>query len=87
MDKQTRKNQFNKVYQAFFDQPMTMLEAEKLTGIMRSNICWYCRDFRQSERIFKIGEKYCSISKHKAGIWTTNTKLKPDDKQLQLFEI
>ena len=78
-------DQLNKVYWAFYENPKTMKEADKFTGVMRENICWYCRTLRKQERLFKIGKKICNVTKHPAAVWTTNPALVPKSNQLQLF--
>lgn len=83
--KDTRKAQLQKVFKAFYDRPRTMKEADEVSGVMRENICRYVRDLRKTEKIQRIGEKYCSITKHKAGIYTTNPDLFLESNQLQLF--
>tara|TARA_R110000851_G_C13092562_1_gene567043 strand:+ start:3205 stop:3468 length:264 start_codon:yes stop_codon:yes gene_type:complete len=87
MDKETRATQLKTVYDVFFNTPMTMKECSTITGIMRENICWYCRDFRKLNRLFIVGKKICSITK-RAGvnIYTTNPNFAPEDKQLHLFQ-
>ena len=83
--KSTKKAQLNAVFQAFFEKPRTMKEADEVSGVMRESICRYVRDFRKNERIQRIGEKYCSITKHKAGIYTTNPEHFIKSNQLNLF--
>jgi|TARA_R110000744_G_scaffold31407_1_gene73872 hypothetical protein len=87
MDKETRATQLKTVYDVFFNTPMTMKECSTLTGIMRENICWYCRDFRKLNQLFIVGKKICSITKRVGvNIYTTNPKFAPEDKQLHLFQ-
>lgn len=78
------RDQLSKVYDAFYYAPMTMKEADKFCGVMRENICWYVRDLKKAGAIEKIGKKYCSITKHIAGVYTTNPKYFPIDSQLKL---
>lgn len=77
-------DQISRVYEAFYFAPMTMKEADKFCGVMRENICWYVRDLKHSDRIRLIGKRYCRVTKHLAGIYTTNPELFPTDPQLKL---
>jgi hypothetical protein len=79
--------QMKRVFASLSEQPKTMLMVEVETGIMRSNICWYVREWRKSNNvaIVKLGD--CPISKH-GGVQylTTNPKLFPNQSnQLNLF--
>ncbi len=65
-------DQLQKVYDSFFAVPKTMKEVDKETGVMRENICWYCRTLRLQSKLHAIGKRYCSITKHMATVWTTN---------------
>lgn len=73
------------VFDTYFLQPLTMKECDRLCGIMRENICWYNRMLRLSNRIYCIGKRYCTVTKHRAGVYTTNPKLVPVSNQLNLF--
>lgn len=79
-----RRTQLKTVYQALFKRPMTMKECEVLTGIDRANICRYCRTFRQSESLYLVKKRYCSITKHRAGELTTNPDFAPPKRQFEL---
>ena len=85
VSKDKQFNQLAKVYKAFFDQPKTMKEVDLEVGVMRENICWYCRKLRKLERLFAIRKHICAITKHKAKEWTTNPELVPSPIQLNLF--
>lgn len=75
MDKNTRLIQAKAVFKYWQHTPSTMLECAIATGILRANICRYVDDFRDAGTIFYLGKKTCSISKHKAGEYTTNPEL------------
>ena len=79
------KDQFRKVYHAFREKPMTMLEADMATGIMRSNICWYVNDLLEQGRIAILRQRKCSITGFTANEYTTNPDLFPESDQLKLF--
>ncbi|WP_035669443.1 hypothetical protein [Flavobacterium sp. 83] len=79
-------DQLRKVFNAFFENPMTMKEVDVYTGIMRENICRYVMTFRNENRIELIGYRKCSITGHnKVGIYTTNPDLFPKSNQLKMF--
>ncbi len=78
-------DQLQKVFQSLYEGPKTMKECDNATGIMRENICWYCRMLRQSNKLFIVGKKYCSITKHIANIYTTNEQFATKNNQLELF--
>ena len=85
-DKDTKFiDQLNKVYNVFYQQPSTMKEVDKVCGVMRENICWYVRTLRKAGRIYLINKRKCKVTKHKAGVYTTNPELIPIDKQTKLF--
>lgn len=79
-------DQLNIVFNAFFESPKTMQEVSKETGIMRSNICWYIRDFRNKRIIAMVGYRKCNVTNYgKVGMYTTNPDLFPVSNQLKLF--
>jgi hypothetical protein len=78
------RDQLSRVYDAFFDAPMTMKEADKFCGVMRESICRYVRTLRLSRRIKLIGKRYCKVTKHLAGVYTTNPDFFPIDPQFKL---
>lgn len=69
--------QMKRVFAALYREPKTMLMVEVETGIKRSNICWYVREWRQSNNISIIRKGICPISKHRAVFYTTNPELFP----------
>jgi len=66
------KRQLQIISESWETKPGTMLEIALRNGIERANVCRYVATLRKSCRIYFIGKGYCSISKHKAGIYTTN---------------
>lgn len=79
-------DQLNIVFNAFFESPKTMQEVSKETGVMRSNICWYVRDFKNQRIIAMVGYRKCNVTNYgKVGIYTTNPDLFPVSNQLKLF--
>lgn len=79
MDSSESLNQKRKVFQALYEKPLTMYECDKVTGVNRSNICWYFRDFREEGKLYLIRKRKCNISNHIAGEYTTNIDLVPED--------
>ena len=80
------RDQLSAVFKAFKLKPMTMLEADKHTGIMRSNICWYVRDLLKAGKIAVIGQRKCTISGHsKVNVYSGDEILLPKSNQLSIF--
>jgi hypothetical protein len=69
------KEQRRIVFEAFSEQPMTMLMAEAKTGIMRSNICWFVSFWEETNSIIRLFNAKCQISNHVAGYYSTNPEL------------
>lgn len=85
-NKDKRIKELNLVYDAFFNKPLTMKEVDKLTGVMRESICWYCKALRESNRLYKVRKRRCTVTKYNdVWEWTTNPDLKPENNQLELF--
>ena len=78
------KTQSKIIFDEFFKQPRTMKELSVITGIDRSNICWFCREMRKNKSIAVYNKVYCSITKHKANRYTTNPQLFNINPQLTL---
>jgi hypothetical protein len=79
-------DQLSRVKDAFFDEPRTMKEADKLTGVMRENICWYCKALRKQNALYPIGKRLCKVTKHRATEYTTDPAKVPNySPQLNLF--
>ncbi|HLO55654.1 MAG TPA: hypothetical protein VK169_15280 [Saprospiraceae bacterium] len=77
--------QFQIVFNGFLKSPYTMKELSIITGIDRANICRYVRILRLAGKIAVYKKGYCSITKHKANLYTTNPKFMTISKQLKLF--
>lgn len=80
-----RIHQYKAVFAAFFRKPSTMKMVDIETGVMRENICWYCREFRKRKVLKPVRKGVCPITNHKATFWTTNPELFPNSNQLSLF--
>jgi hypothetical protein len=79
------KDQFNKVYKGFFEQPQSMKMLSEKLKIDRANICWFCRDLRQSNKIEIAKKGICKISKRVVNFYTTNPDLFFKSNQLKMF--
>ena len=71
------QTQMQIVFDALLKQPKTMLMVSNETGILRANICRYVARLRKQNSIRMLQKNACSISKHRAGYYTTNTELFP----------
>lgn len=80
------KAQLIKVYNAFRSKPMTMLEADKETGVMRSNICWYVDTLLEQGRIALLKKRKCTVTGYPyVNEYTANPDLFPKSNQYKLF--
>lgn len=79
--------QLQRVSNAFFEKPKTMLQVSLETNIYRSNICRYKSKWLKSDNIAVAKIGVCPISK-RTGVQflTTNPDLYPKQRQLNLFE-
>lgn len=80
-----RADQLSVIYEAFLNRPMTMKEADVSTGIMRENICRYVSKLMKQGKIALIKKRYCSITNHWAGEYTTDPEkfpIRPIQKEL-----
>lgn len=78
--------QKRKVFQAFFNAPKTMLQASIETTVMRSNICYYVRDFRKSNSICVVKNETDPLTGFRADYLSTNPKECNSCQQTKLFE-
>lgn len=80
------KTQLELVYEAFKAKPMTMLEADKETGVMRSNICYFIDRLKAENKIAVRKIRRCSITGYpKVQELTANPDLFPQSNQLKIF--
>jgi hypothetical protein len=85
MNDSTKKIQTKRTFEAFKEQPKTMLEVAKETGILRGNICRYVAHFRKHRKIVEVKQGACPISHHKAKFYSTDPKHFPAETELELF--
>jgi hypothetical protein len=67
--------QMKRVFVAFKRKPSTMLMVSIETGILRANICRYVAKWQKQGSIHLLKQGLCSVSKHRAGYYTTDTNL------------
>ena len=65
------RTQKQAVFNAFSKHPKTMLMVAVETGIMRSNITWYVKEFREQNLIKLMYKKLCPLTKCRAGFYYT----------------
>jgi hypothetical protein len=83
---QDEDTQLQVVFRAFYEKPRTMKEVFNRTGILREFICWYCRQLRNTGRLYFIKKRKCSITGEWVKEFTTNEKFVPEcTKQYKLF--
>jgi hypothetical protein len=85
MTKVQNKDQFKRTFDVFQEQPLTMLQAARVLNIERANICRYVRTLRLQNKIAVVRKTLCPITKHEAGLLTTDSNLFPKPQQLCLF--
>ena len=85
MDKSTKQKQTKRTFEAFREEPKTMLQVAKETGILRGNICRYVDAFRKHGKIVEVKQDKCPISKHKASFYSTDPKYFQEETQPELF--
>ena len=85
LSKHEFKVQLERVFRGFSQEPKTMKQVSVSTRIDRANICWLCKDLRQTQRIAAYKKGICPITKHRATFWTTNPCLFPKGIQMELF--
>ena len=71
------QGQMQGVFTAFLRHPKTMLAVSIETDILRANICRYVAEWEKENRICIVRKGICPISKHRAGLYTTNPDLFP----------
>lgn len=86
MDSATYNNQLQVTFDAFHEEPLTMLQVSKRTGILRANICWYIKHMKEQNKIALVRKGYCPHTRHPAGFYTTNPDLMPEKSQYELFQ-
>ena len=70
------KAQMKRVLAAFMSKPSTMLMVERETGVMRSNITWFIREWRLCNKIFLLEYGTCPITKKRGvGFYTANPEM------------
>jgi hypothetical protein len=79
------EGQVKRAFREFYREPITMLQCEQRTGIMRSNLCRYVSHWKKLGVIFLVEKAKCPISKMMAGFYSTNPMYAPSS-QFNLFQ-
>lgn len=66
------KAQGERIFNAFYGRPLTMLQVAKLTDIERANICRRVAELRDENSIYLVRKGLCPITHHRAGFYTTD---------------
>jgi hypothetical protein len=85
MNDSTKKIQTKRTFEAFKEQPKTMLQVSIETGILRGNICRYVASFQKHKKITVVKEGACPISHHKAKFYSTDPEYFSDETDPELF--
>lgn len=70
-------NQEKKVFAAFFQEPRTMYQAEKMTGVMRPNICRFVAVWKKKDSIRVVKTDRDPYTRCTAQFLSTNPVLWP----------
>jgi hypothetical protein len=83
---QSQKTDLKIVYESFCQEPKTMKEVFKDTGVIRESICRHCSTLRDIGKLFNVGKRRCSVTKRIVKIWSTNpSEAMLNTDQLDLF--
>jgi hypothetical protein len=85
MKDSTKKIQTKRTFDAFREQPKTMLEVAVETGILRGNICRYVAHFRKHGKIVEVKTGACPVSHHSAAFFSSDPKYFKAESQSELF--
>jgi predicted transcriptional regulator of viral defense system len=69
------ESQYKRVSRALFRQMQTMLMAQEATGVRRANICRIIARLRRENKLYLVRKGVCTVSKARAGYYTTNAAL------------
>lgn len=79
------QGQVKRAFAEFYREPITMLQCEQRTGIMRANLCRYVANWKKLGLIYLVEKSKCPISKMIAGFYSTDPRYGPQS-QLNMFE-
>jgi hypothetical protein len=86
MDGKEFQSQKIKVFESLKEKPKTRLQVSFETNILRGNICYFVRDFRNLHKVAVYKKGIDPLTGHKAEYLTTDPDLFPNDNQLGLFD-
>ena len=64
--------QQKKVFKVLFEEPLTMLQASQHTGVMRTNITWYLRNWLRDGVACIVKRDVDKLTGRKAQFFSTN---------------
>lgn len=85
MDQERKEAQMEIVFEAFRQEPKTMLQVSAETGIMRANITRYVAKWRKRNKIAEVKKGTCPISNHRAAFLSTDPRYMHPDPQIAMF--
>lgn len=86
MDSEQRQSQKIRVFESLRKAPKTRLQVAIELDILRGNVCYFIRDFRQVERVAVYKKGKDPVTGHEAEFLTTDPDLFPQDNQMKIFE-
>lgn len=84
-ERQAKVNELKAVHDFLFEQPATATQVATALNIYRPNLCRRKRTLEIAGQLMVIKKTICPITRHTAGLLTTNPALFPIQKQLKLF--
>lgn len=84
-ERQAKVNELKAVHDFLFRQPATATQVATALNIYRPNLCRRKRALEKAGQLKVIKKIICPVTKHTAGLLTTNPALFPIQSQLNLF--
>lgn len=81
-----KPSQIKVLTECFSNEPKTMYQAERETGIRIANICRFIGRMKKRGGIRRVYKDRCPISHRQAGFYTSNQEYFKNDKQPSLFD-
>ena len=82
---QAKDNELKAVHDFLLIQPATATQVARALNIYRPNLCRRKRVLEKAGQLMVIKKTICPVTKHTAGLLTTNPALFPIQSQLNLF--
>jgi hypothetical protein len=83
------QSQAKKIFEAFYETPLTMYQCSKRTGIERPNICRRVADWRETGQIKVVTVNVDPLTQRRAQFFSTNPRFWPAESngsQLNFFD-